>query len=476
MRLQKEIELIRCGIVQPLNAVFNEDEARDNTGKWTSDGDTPPSGYARAYVANNEVFLWDSTLGQWKGGGGGKAYLGEVLRAPFAPLGEGKKAELQPIEKTIERVVRGEGVFKVTSDSDPRLKTYERAVTKALDKIPQNYRIVPVQSVVITSDKPPKSSTYGQYFPGEAVIKVFPMRSDNTFSSTAFFTSPVVHEYGHAVDYFLGSSKGVTRLSQSPEFLEAYQKDMAGMSPKVKESLRYIGEEPREFFAEAFMFAVRLTGAKLGSFTVSGLSDKAAQKYFGNAIAFIKNEVAKGGVDNRKAEQVQVKPSENKLEGNDPYRGIEDFGGSKDPKTYIDIKDKYSPAEKRAVENYKATSAGEQKSELLHSALAKGETNQDMVVFRGNDAIPSYSGVGQILKEPRFHEVSLDPNTAESYGEKVLMRISVPKGTPAIPSTITSYRRDEKGLLFGKGEYKITSKYQNPHHSGQIVLEVDKVT
>lgn len=187
---------------------------------------------------------------------------------PREPAGSSKGGQWQSIGSGLG----GGKVIATVSDKfrpgafDPA--KYQRAVQKALDRIPEELRLVPQQKVVVSGVRR-DDNTLGSFTPvsesaNTGYIHVFPLQ--RMMTAPAIFGENIiahsaVHEYGHAVDRYYSAQSG-RWLSNNSQFTEAFQKDVSGMTPAMKRDLTHYVSNHKEAFAESYAhLAMKLSGA-----------------------------------------------------------------------------------------------------------------------------------------------------------------------------------------------------------------------
>jgi len=176
-------------------------------------------------------------------------------------------------------------------------------------------------------------------------------------------------------------------------------------------------------------------------------------------------------------------------------------GTGGDPKDHVSLLpgNTYTNSDKEAVLAVKRSSRAlwhspgfDAVKQALDSVLAKGRTNKDLVVWRG---LPLSNHTKEIINNLKpgytfhfgtFQEATTKQSVAENFAgawfpahmggstKGCVLKISVPKGTPAIPTTaLTRSRVKESGILFGRDTaYKVTKVYTS---NNRTYADVDLV-
>lgn len=175
---------------------------------------------------------------------------------------ESNKASDQ-VKNRIKPFLIDQGAISVKVESDkPKAKKLAEAAEAALKGIPNNMRVAGGSSSRVTiTDKVPSgvSADTDAFFqsggvsPGGYLKVLVRSRDPESFHVT------VVHEYGHAVDRWLGIKSGIGRnVSDHEEFQKAFEEDVASMNDRDRYFHSHATSKPVEGFAEVY---AHLTGA-----------------------------------------------------------------------------------------------------------------------------------------------------------------------------------------------------------------------
>jgi hypothetical protein len=148
------------------------------------------------------------------------------------------------------------GVVNKIGSKFPNAAAHESAVREGLARIPENMRLAGgssdrVQFVAREKGTPARAEAEfrsGGISPG-GYIKIYPTK-ENTPVQTA---GNAIHEYGHAVDRWVGFQNGMNdNLSSHPGFRAAVAKDTKALSSRDQFLMYHVVSDPRETFAETY--------------------------------------------------------------------------------------------------------------------------------------------------------------------------------------------------------------------------------
>ena len=152
----------------------------------------------------------------------------------------------------------GGGGAKTSITAASGYEEFTKTVSGALGSLSQKFRVAPVDiEVKSLSDSTLLTrkllGTYGATDLNAGKIELFPTSKYAPPLSSAKLSAVAVHEYGHAVDGYLGRTSGGKFASDDPKFLVALAKDYQALTKsKLKKDYGYLGTDAKEVFAEAF--------------------------------------------------------------------------------------------------------------------------------------------------------------------------------------------------------------------------------